>query len=197
MKTKISTLAPALTAALVLSGAGAAAAGAGKIGVSYSLLLQNGSRPVATSPLDGLSSGDGFRVCLRPAQESYVYLIAQRGQDDFRLLLPDRRTLRGKNRLAGGRDFTWPQEGWLRLDDESGVDRLYLILADRQIPELEARFALRPVSFPESVIVDIRDRYQGVTRYRRKVKEERVKVRFKSRDGEATLLIEEITLRHM
>ncbi len=186
------TLALALTLCTV-----SAAADTDKIEVAYSLLLQNGKHPVATSLLDGLDTGDGFRVSLRPAQECYVYLVAGRGRDDFRLLLPDRRTRRGKNRLARKQDFTWPQEGWLRLDEASGVERLYLILADRPIPELEARFALREVSFPESVIVEIRDRYQGITTYRRKIKDERVKVRFKSRDGEAALLIEEIKIRHM
>ncbi len=196
---KIRTRLPALALALALAliPGGTAAADTAKLKVAYSLLLQNGRGPIAASLLDGLDSGDGFRVRLRPAQECWVYLVVQRGRDDFRLLLPDRRTLRGKNRLARGKDFTWPQEGWLRLDGQSGVERLYLILADRQIPELEARFALRRVSFPESVIVEIRDRYQGITTYRRKIKDERVKVRFKSRDGEAALLIEEIKIRHM
>ncbi len=191
------TLALALTLAILAGGTLPANADTAKIEVAYSLLLQNSKHPIASSLLDGLESGDGFRVRMRPAQECYLYLVAQRGPDDFRLLLPDRRTLRGKNRLARGKDFTWPQEGWLRLDEDQGVERLYLILADRQIPELEARYTLRRTTFPESVIVDIRDRYQGITTYRRKVKDERVKVRFKSRDGEAALLIEEIAIRHM
>ncbi len=191
------TLTLALTLAIFAGGTLPATADTAKIEVAYSLLLQNSKHPIAASLLDGLESGDGFRVRMRPAQECYLYLVAQRGPDDFRLLLPDRRTLRGNNRLARGKDFTWPQEGWLRLDQNQGVERLYLILADRQIPELEARYTLRRTTFPESVIVDIRDRYQGMTTYRRKVKNERVKVRFKSRDGEAALLIEEIAIRHM
>ncbi len=190
---------PALTLALVLMSipAAAAAASTARLEVAYSLVVQDGKQQVAAGLLDGLDSGDGFRVRMRPGQECYVYLIAQRGSDDFRLVLPDRRTQRGKNRLARGKDFTWPQEGWLRLDEDDGVERLYLILADRQIPELEARFALRRVSFPESVIVDIRDRYQGLTTTKRKVKDERIKVQFKSRGGEAALLIEEIAIRHL
>ena len=188
---------PALALAIALTGATTAAADGTKLEVAYSLLLKDGKHSVATNLLDGMDSGDAFRVHLRPAQERYLYLVAGRGRNDFRLLLPDRRTLRGKNRLARKQDFTWPREGWLRLDQQRGLERLYLILADRPIPELEARFALREVSFPESVIVEIRDRYQGVTSYRRKVEDERVKVRFKSRDGEAALLIEEIMIRHM
>ena len=186
-----------LTLALTLTLCAAPAGADGKIEVAYSLLTQDRGRPVAANLLDGLESGDRFRVSLRPGQKSYVYLIAQRGRDDFRLLLPDRRTMRGKNRLARGEELTWPRDSWLRLDHDRGVERLVLILADRQIPELEARYALREVSFPESVIVEIRDRYQGVTTYRRKVKDERIKVKLKSRGGEAALLIEEIAIRHM
>lgn len=173
----------------------AAEAGNRKIEIAYSLLEQE-DYPAASSLKDGLDTGDGFRVRLRPSQECYVYLVAQRDAEDFRLLLPDRRTQRGRNRLAKGKDFTWPQEGWLRLDDDRGVERLYLIVSDRQVAELEARYALRQLALPELAIVEIRDRYQGSNAYRRRVNDERVKVRFKSRDGEAALLIEEIVFRH-
>lgn len=172
-------------------------AGTGKITVTYSLLQEQGGVAVATSLLEGFESGAGLRVRLRPTKESYVYLVVQRGPDDFRLLYPDRRTQRGRNRLEKGKDFIWPQVGWLRFDNNSGSDRIYLIVSAEQIIELEARFALQQTAFPESVILDIRDRYQGDSAYRRKVTDERVKVRFKSRDGEPALLIEEILIRHM
>ncbi len=189
------TLALALTIPLI--GAAPAAAGDSKIEVAYSLMKQTGGGAVATSLLDGLGDGDGFRVRLRPSKECFAYLVAQRSTDDLRLLLPDHRTRRGRNQLAKGQDFTWPQTGWLRLDGDRGVERLYLIVSDRQILELEARHTLRRPSFPESVILEIRDRYQGVSSTRRKVNDERVKVKFKARSGEPALLIEEIAIRHM
>ncbi len=188
-------LAVALAIPLTL-GAASTAAGDGKIEVAYSLMKQNGTGAVATSLLDGMASGDGFRVRLKPKQECFAYLVAQRSDDDLRLLLPDRRTQRGRNRLARGQDFTWPQKGWLRLDDDSGVERLYLIVSDRQILELEARYTLRQPSFPESVILEIRDRYQGASSTRRKVDDERIKVKFKSLGDEPALLIEEIAFRN-
>ncbi len=174
-----------------------AAAGDGKIEVAYSLMKQDGKGAVATSLLDGLGGGDGFRVRLKPSKECFAYLVAQRSEDDLRLLLPDRRTQRGRNQLEKGQDFTWPQRGWLRLDGDSGVERLYLIVSDRQILELEARYTLRQPSFPESVILEIRDRYQGASSTRRKVSDERIKVKYKSTGGEPALLIEEIAIRHM
>ena len=101
----------ALTLALL---AAPVEAGNGKITVAYSLLQERGGVAVATSLLEGFESGEGFRVRLRPTKESYVYLVVQRGPDDFRLLYPDRRTQRGRNRLEKGKDFIWPQVGWLR-----------------------------------------------------------------------------------
>ncbi len=192
MARRIWILALALTLA-----AAAAEAGGGKIAVAYSLLIDEGGVPTASSPLAGLAGGDGFRVRLEPAQECYAYVVVQRDEDDFRLLFPDRRSERGRNRLDKGESFTWPQKGWLRLDDNSGSERVYLILSREQILELEARFALEQDAFPESVILDIRDRYQGDSSYRRKVDDDRVKVRFKSRDGEPALLIEEVLIRHL
>lgn len=187
-----------MPALLLLATAAAAEAGGGKIAVSYSLLLEGDGTPAAAAnPLRGFESGDGFRLRLQPRQECYAYVVVQRDEDDFRLLYPDPRSERGRNRLAKGEELTWPRQGWLRLDEESGSERVYLILSAEQILELEARFALRRNAFPESVIVDIRDRYQGDSSYRRKVDAERVKVRFKSRDGEPALLIEEVLLRHL
>ncbi len=189
------TLAVALILPLTL--AAPAAGGEGKIEVAYSLMKQNGKGAVATSLLDGLGGGDGFRLRLRPSKECFAYLVARRSEDDLRLLLPDHRTQRGRNQLPKGQFFTWPQRGWLRLDGDSGVERLYLIVSDRQILELEARYTLRKPSFPESVILEIRDRYQGASKTKRKVDDDQVRVKYKARDGEPALLIEEITLRHL
>ena len=178
--------------------AGTAHAGAAKkkIGLTYSLLLKQGGALVAASVLDGLESGDSFRLSIRPGQDCYAYLIVQRSPDDFRLLYPTVDVRRGKNLLHKKEEFVWPQKGWLRLDRESGTERVYLILSAERIFELEARHALEERKFPESVLLDIRDRYQSDTSYSREMDDERVRVRFKSR-GLPAVLIEEITVRHM
>lgn len=166
-----------------------------KIGLTYSLLMQDGLTP--TNILDGLKSGDSFRLRIRPGQEVYAYVAVESRPGEFQLVYPHSESQRGRNMLRKKKDFTWPQKGWLRLDENPGTDRLYLILSIQRIHELEARFALSDESFPESVLLDLRDRYQAVdTSYRRQFEDDRVKVRFRSGNRPA-VLIEEIALRHM
>ncbi len=168
-----------------------------KLGLTYSLLLKRGDATVATPVADGFETGDRFRLRLEPKKDCYAYLVVERGRGDFRLLYPDGRSRRGKNLLAKKKEFIWPQEGWLRLDERTGMERMYLILSAERIYELEARFALADKAFPESVLVDIRDRYStDESTYRRVIDDERVRVRFRSQ-GLPAVLIEEITLRHM
>ena len=159
--------------------------------------MKQGNALVSTSVLEGLETGDSFRLNIRPGQKCYAYLVVQRKPDDFRLLYPSTREDRGKNLLAKKEEIVWPGDGWLRLDGRHGTERMYLILSAERIYELEARYALADKSFPESVLLDIRDRYHTENNfYRRQIDEEGVHVRFRSRELPA-VLIEEITLRHM
>lgn len=168
-----------------------------KIDLTYNLLLKEGDALVATSVLEGLETGDSFRLDIRPGQKCYAYLVVQRRPDDFRLIYPSVRSHRGKNLLAKKEALIWPPDGWLRLDGRHGTERMYLILAAERIYELEARFALSDKSFPESVLLDIRDRYHTEeSTYRRRIDGGGVHVKFRSRELPA-VLIEEITLRHM
>lgn len=168
-----------------------------KLGLTYSLLVKQGDELVATPVVDGFETGDSFRLRIKPKKDCYAYLVAERDPGDLRLLYPDVRTRRGQNRLTKRKEFVWPQEGWLRLDERAGTERMYLILSAERIYELEARFALADRAFPESVLVDIRDRYSTEeSTYRRVIDDERVRVRFRSQ-GLPAVLIEEITLRHM
>lgn len=186
-----------ILALAILCGAAQADPARKKLDLTYRLLLKDGNALVSTSVLDGLATGDSFRLNIRPGQKCYAYLVVQRRPDDFRLLYPSRRADRGKNLLAKKEELVWPGDGWLRLDGANGTERMYLILSAERIYELEARFALADQSFPESVLLDIRDRYHTEHNfYRRQIGADGVHVRFRSRELPA-VLIEEITLRHM
>lgn len=168
-----------------------------KLGLTYSLLLKHDDSLVATPVADGFETGDRFRLKIKPKKDCYAYLVVERNPGDFRLLYPSGRSERGKNLLAKKKDFIWPRVGWLRLDERAGTERMYLILSAERIYELEARFALADKAFPESVLLDIRDRYStDENAYRRVIDDESVRVKFRSQ-GLPAVLIEEITLRHM
>lgn len=164
-----------------------------KIDMTYSLLLDKGG---AAAVHDGLLSGQSFRLRLAARQDLFVYLVVENGEDDFRLLYPNADIDRGKNQLNKKEAMVWPTRGWLRLDDNTGTDRMYLILSVMPITELETRFAMREQGFSEDLLLDIRDRYQDSGRYRRDLKGAETRVRFKSPDQPA-VLVEEIALRHL
>jgi hypothetical protein len=182
--------------ALLLTTAASAGSVKTKIDLTYDLMLQRGATVATADVLDGLASGDRFRMRFTPKQDCFVYLVVQHDPGDFRLLYPNSHADRGQNRLARKKEFIYPKRGWLRLDSTIGMERLYVIFSTVAITELEARYALAETAFPESTLVDIRDRYQNGGSYRREVHGGETRVRFRSR-GIPAVLIEEITLRHM
>lgn len=185
----------ALVALLLASPA--LAGSAQRLELTYNLLLETRTDAELAGPLDGFDSGDGFKLQLLPKQDCHVYLVVSRDAETFELFFPDRHDVRDDNRLKRRRGFVWPGQGWLRFDDQKGVERVYLIVSAVPVPELEKRYAEDRDVFPESVLTDLRDKYGAHGKYRRQMKGDRVEVRFKGRRGRPAVLVEEIALRHL
>ncbi len=162
-----------------------------RVDLVYSLVPEDGSAP--TSFARELVVGEGFRLSLRSTREGYVYVLVREG-DHLLLLLPQTRGTK-EHRLEKRRTFVWPRDGWLRLDERPGAERLYLVFAPRRLRDLEGAEDAAAV-LSDSLLLDLRDRYHTDSHYSRDVSPRRVVVRHSSRDGVMPVLIEEIVLRH-
>ncbi len=166
-----------------------------KLALSYSLLLEEPGGAVATNFLREFHNRDGLRLRLRPGQDCHVYLVVAQGDGRFRILFPASPTP-GANLLRRRQELVWPQQGWLRLDEHPGVDRIYLIASGAPVAELEELLARGEAALPEPLLLEIRDRYHRRSFYAREVEPERIVVRFKAGGGGPAVLVEEIAIRH-
>jgi hypothetical protein len=74
-------------------------------------------------------SGDGFRLRLQTNFPAVNYLVSRDSDGKADVLL--------KRRTARLEEVSVPQEGWLRLDDQPGIESLVLIAGREELAALE------------------------------------------------------------
>jgi serine/threonine protein kinase len=86
---------------------------------------------------------DQIRLNLRSRQDGHLYLIneaprAGSAASDFVVLFPSPATNDGHSLVRAERELQFPDQTWLRFDEQQGVERLWLVFAEEPLPELEA-----------------------------------------------------------
>ncbi len=182
----------ALAALLLFS----ALASAGvRLRVDYTLELQQEGEWVVVRETDGFRSGDGLSIRIRVSRDCYCYLAATRRGDEYRLLVPLREVDRGANWLRRGQEYRLPATGAFALDQVPGVERLVLIIAEQQVPELEHVF-FEGGELTDETLIDVRDRYSPTYYFQKEVRTDRVTIFGRNLDNRPTVIFEEIVIRH-
>ena len=124
----------------MLLAAGAVAAGCATgmnvVALRYGLELEDRDGPRFVQEDFAFRSGDRFRFVVESESSVYAYLF-NRGEDErsYSQLYPRER---GRARpLPDGDAVTIPRDGWYRMDDEAGVERLVLVVAAEPVDELD------------------------------------------------------------
>ena len=96
----------------------------------------------------GFESGDRFTLRVRPTEDAYLYLFVSDTEGGYALVAPE---LGGRWLVAGGggggrRCPASVRSSVLRLDEEAGVERLYLLASTRPLTEVEELFGERAAS---------------------------------------------------
>jgi Domain of unknown function (DUF4384) len=179
------------TAAALLSLAAPALA-AGKIGFEYSLEQENGGGAGEASFLRGFDMGEGVRIEVKLGQPSYCYMIARDEEGQFSLTFPDPKA-GGKGPYQEARAKI--PKSTFKIQQASGVERLYLIVSSDRIPEIEKVLDQGKSRVSEKLALEIRDKYQGVGSYERKVATQGVKVTWEPDDSHPAVVVEEVSIR--
>jgi hypothetical protein len=120
--------------------------------------------------------------------------VIMRGpKGDYRLTFP----LAGTRPVEPMAADTWaklPKSTFVRLSDEPGVERMYLVIASERVPELE-QAAQQGQALSEGFALDVRDRYQADGSYSRDLAGNTISVRYRPRGLSAGVVVEEISLR--
>ena len=105
-----------------------------------------------------LHSGDMIKIKFRVEKETYVYLISLDALGNLTKLYPSKDTESPK-KIKPNETYVFPEkEGWLRLDDNTGQETLYLLASPEAIGDIEQRIE----QLKESGIDKIAKAFPGV-----------------------------------
>jgi hypothetical protein len=96
-------------------------------------------RWAAFTPGEGsaVSSGDQVRLVFTPGADGFAYVVSKDVRGDVSVLYPAV-TVRGASRVRAGTVYEVPAGGsWLPLDEQAGIDTIYLLAGYEPLENLE------------------------------------------------------------
>ncbi|HEY3122215.1 MAG TPA: hypothetical protein VGL15_16440 [Vicinamibacteria bacterium] len=174
-----------LTGLLVASAAPAIAA---DIDFTYGFELPTGT---TTSFIKGFERGSPITLQVKLKDTGFVYIIHEIENGQYTLVHP---RPEGKPSMAVTASEQVPPVKIVHVTTTPEVERLVLIVSKDRISELEALLAKGEGKMPVHMIFDIRDKYYSPGLYTREVREDSVKVLYKT-TADKPAVVEEISLR--
>ena len=166
-----------------------------RLELRYTLEVEEDGGWEPASATRGFESDDRFKLRVRPTQDTWLYLFVSASGGGFALIPPG-----APGPVPGNDDVDLPAETVLQLDEEPGVERLYLLASTERIYRVES--LLRDVGpneralVTEAWLIDLRDEYARNGEVTRQVLNAAVRVDYRQRGRGAAVVIETITIRH-
>jgi hypothetical protein len=167
---------------------------AGSIGFQYTIEREHEGSIIDTNYLKGFEINDGLRFRVKLHQMSYCYVIVGNPKGGDRLVFPDPGTRRADD-LAANEWARIPKSTFLRMGEDPGVERMYIIVATQRIPELEQRSADGRPLVSDTLAFEVRDRYHGEGAYSRGFDGPTVTVKYTSKAAGPVVVVEEIAVQ--
>jgi hypothetical protein len=167
--------------------ASAAPALAADIDFTYAFETAGGT----TSFIKGFQPGQPITLQVKLKDTGYVYIVHEIENGQFTLVHP---RPEGKPSMAVTASEQLPPVKIVHVTTTIDVARLVLIVSKDRISELETLLAKGDGKMPARLIFDIRDKYYSPGLYTRDVREDSVKVGYKT-TADKPAVVEEISLR--
>src|SRR5262245_49618153 len=149
-----------LARAVWLAVVAAAPASADSVGFQYTIEREHDGNIIESNFLKGFEIKDGLRLRVKLHQTSYCYVIMSNPAGGYRLVFPDPGT-RKANDLDANQWARIPKSTFLRVGDDPGVERMYIVVSTTRIPELEEQSLKGRAVVSESLAFEVRDRYHA------------------------------------
>ena len=163
------------------------------IAFQYTIEREHAGNVIETSFLRGFEIQDGLRLRVKLNQASFCYVIMSHPSGGFRLVFPDPET-RKTDAIGIDQWARIPKSTFVRMGEDPGVGRMYIIVASQRIPELEQATARRAV-VSEALAFEVRDRYLGDGSYSRDLEGPTVTVKYRPRNAGPVVVVEEIAVQ--
>ena len=109
------------------------------LGLRYSFLRNTGGEEYReVDPDTVFHSGDRIRVAAQSNDEGYLYIVMKGTSGSWKVLFPSAEVADGSNRVGSGRQtLIPPPPGRFAFDEQSGEERLFIVLSRHPEPSLE------------------------------------------------------------
>jgi hypothetical protein len=163
------------------------------VSFQYTIERERGGSIVEDTFLRGFDVTDGLRFRVKLNQTSYCYVLMSAAGGSYRLVFPDPGTL-----LAGAlplNEFARiPKSTFLRVGEDPRVNRIYIIVSARRVPELDEAASKGAAVLNEAKTLEIRNRYvQADAGYTKETQGQTVSIKYHGKTG-AYSVVEEIDL---
>jgi hypothetical protein len=177
----------------LLGVAGAAPAAADDLAFQYTIERERDGSVINDTFLRGFEVTDGLRLRVKLNQTSYCYVIMSAAAGGYRLVFPNPGTL--KAALPLNEWARIPRSTFLRIGEDPGAKRMYIIVSARRVAELDEAAAKGVVVLSEATTIEVRDRYRHAeVGYTRQLEGQTVSIKYRGKAGEAPSVVEEISL---
>ncbi|MBC8072630.1 MAG: DUF4384 domain-containing protein [Deltaproteobacteria bacterium] len=109
-----------------------------RVAMDMRLEASSGGRTIVHDDGAPLTSGDKFRVVVRPTVTAYVYILLLSSSGEPSVLFPNP-DMPLANPLPGGQEVAIPNDGAFELDKVKGEEHLQVLASSRPLPDLELR----------------------------------------------------------
>lgn len=168
-----------------------------RLELRYTVETEEDGERTPAAVTQGFASGERFSLRVRPTGDAWLYLFVSDAAGGFTLVAPDALddgSLPGI--VEGGSEARLPAGAALRLDEEPGVERLYLLASTEPLDEVEDLLADERRQVGEAWLIDLRDHYARNGTLTRQVRNEAVRVDYRQRGRGAATVFETVAIRH-
>lgn len=91
-----------------------------------------------------LHGGDEIKLFVSPTSRCFIYVLYQDQTGEFTVLFPAEGSFGDAPPPAGSLHYIPPGQGWLRLDEATGIERVYLLASATRLTPLERLLTPNP-----------------------------------------------------
>jgi len=106
------------------------------VAVRTTIELDRGGEKSTVLPTTEFKSGDKVKFIYTTNADAYVYWLSEGSSGNYQMLFPNTKT-GTDNFIKKNEIYTIPVKGNFKFDDNSGAEKILLVMSPEKIPELE------------------------------------------------------------
>jgi len=123
------------------------------LGLKYTITKLVENQPVEVAPNTVFHAGDRIRFSVEPNGPGYLYIVRQGSSGTWEPVFPSPEVADSSNRVEGWRTYTMPPKSRLVFDQQTGTEKIFIVLSRNELPDLEQlmyslKNGVKPASAP-------------------------------------------------